>query len=190
MGNPFRTNRWRQGGGLLLASLMTLALAAPASAVEQYTVTVCAHDSTGAQVNLGAAQVTMKIGSTTYWVADSASNGCRSKVVNSGTDVELWIVRNNYSSGHQSATINGDQTVDFYSTLVTLQYSGSIAFGGTSGGGGTQRSSPSRRWSSSAAARFASGSTERVVHRGGSGSPGRWRTVPARASRAASSRCD
>jgi len=108
---------------------MTLALAAPTAAdVQEYRVTVCATDSTGANIVLGQNQAWLAVGSSHYVGQDIGypvdANGCRYEDVNDGTTVEVWVAKDGTSSQHKSATITADKTFNFYTTKVTIQYPG------------------------------------------------------------------
>lgn len=134
MRGSVRPAGWMRGGGFLVALLMSMTLVGTASAAVTHTIAVCLTDSTGANVTLAgdAAWYQVNSGSINYVGAVGVS-GCREQLVPDGASVAVWVAKNGTYSQHQTATIMADTTFNFYTTKVTLQYSGGLAFGGPNG---------------------------------------------------------
>jgi hypothetical protein len=105
-----------------------------ASAADTGTIAVCATDSTGANIVLGNDQAWYKTGST-YYVGAVGTSGCRESTLAAGTNVEVWVAKNGTYSQHLTGTVPDGSTLrfDFYTTNVTIQYPGQVAFGGPHG---------------------------------------------------------
>lgn len=101
------------------------------------TVEVCAFDSTGAALTLGADQAWIQVnGGSIAYVGDVGVSGCRESTVQGGASVATWVAKDGTASSHQvqTAPTNGDPLVfGFYTTNVTIQYPGDVAFGGPDG---------------------------------------------------------
>ena len=101
------------------------------------TVAVCLTDSTGANVVPDGDKAWYQVdGGSTNYVGSVGPTGCREQTV-TGTNVAVWVKYNTTYSQHETVAVpnGGTLRVDFYTTKVTLQYSGgrNIAFGGPTG---------------------------------------------------------
>ncbi|MCB9484621.1 MAG: hypothetical protein H6676_00825 [Thermoflexaceae bacterium] len=120
----------------LVAAAALPAFASTASAAGTGTVVVCATDSTGANIVLGGDQAWIQInGGSTAYVGAVGGSGCRESTVPGGTSVATWVAKHGSRSGHQVKPVGDGEVVtfNFYTTKVTVQYSGGLAFGGPAG---------------------------------------------------------
>jgi hypothetical protein len=139
MGAEKTTSRmgWISRGSIILVviAMVGVVFALPASAVGTGTIAVCATDSTGANIVLGNDQAWYKVGSSSY-VGPVGVSGCRESTLGGGTSVEVWVAKNGTTSNHLTGVVPSDGSTlrfDFFTTKVTLQYSGGLAFGGPNG---------------------------------------------------------
>ncbi len=121
---------------VLSAGVAVLLYAAPAQAAGTGTVAVAVTDSTGANVVLGGDQAWIQInGGSIAYVGAVGTSGFRESTAPAGASVEVWVAKNGTYSQHQKGVVPDGGTIrfDFYTTKVTLQYSGDLAFGGPNG---------------------------------------------------------
>lgn len=122
--------RWAAAGAALAVAGAMVVMAQPVVAAETGTIAVCVTDSTGANVTLGGDQAWWQQGSSHYLGAVGDS-GCRESSVPAGP-VTVWAGVSGTFSSHRTVEVTAGEstTVNFYTTKVTIQYPGSVAFGG------------------------------------------------------------
>lgn len=130
----------RRVGIVLGAIALIIAfLSMPASADTDGTIAVCLTDSEGNNVVLGGDQAWYRIGAgSILYVGAVGDSGCREQAVPGGSLVTVWVAKDGTVSHKITRTVpaGGTETVDFYTTKVTIQYPGSVAFGGELGNSG------------------------------------------------------
>lgn len=119
----------------VLALPLAVAVAAPAAAATGTgTIAVCLTDSQGQNVTLADNQASYRTSSIRY-VGAVGESGCRESEVGAGTAVDVWVGTEGTRSHVQSGVVPDDGVLrfDFYTTKVTIQYPGQVAYGGPGG---------------------------------------------------------
>ena len=93
------------------------------------TIAVCATDSTGANIVLGGDQAWLNDAYVSY-AGPVGDSGCRESTFPAGDAITAYVEKDGISSGQKTVTVVAGQTVrvDFYTTKVTLQYTGGIRY--------------------------------------------------------------
>lgn len=130
--------RKRVGAVIGAASLIVGAVVVPAhaaEAAESATVAVCLTSSTGTNITLGGDQAWYQVGGgSILYVGAVGDSGCREQAVEVGKSVTLWVAKDGTGSQKKTITVaSGVNRVDFYTTKVTVNFPGAIAFGGPAG---------------------------------------------------------
>lgn len=123
-------------GAVLGAAALIVPLMAGAASADggTGTVAVCLTSSAGVDTALGWDQAWIQSGSSAY-VGPVGDSGCRETNLPAGTNATVWVGLSGTTSDKRSVTVVNGQTVrvDFYSTNVTIQYPGGVAYGGPTG---------------------------------------------------------
>lgn len=97
------------------------------------TIAVCLTNSQGTNVTIAGDHAWYQAnGGSIDYVGAVGHSGCRESSFASGASVAVWVATQGTFSQHKTVTVTSGETtrVNFYTTDVTIQYPGAVAFGG------------------------------------------------------------
>lgn len=119
-----------------VAALGLTALTPPAHAADEGTVALCVTDSTGNNFVPRSDQAWYQVaGGYVKYLGAPDTTDCRESQVPGGSAVTVWAMKDGTSTAKKTVTVPSGETlrVNYYTSKVTINYAGQVAFGGPQG---------------------------------------------------------